>query len=67
MKAKKLGCADVGMDCPFSVTSETEEQVMEHVMMHAGKVHADKMASMSDEDKAALMDKCHEAMQDVEV
>lgn len=63
--AKKLGCKDMGMDCPFSVTSENEQEVMDMVVMHAGKTHADKMSAMSDEEKTGMMAKMKDMMQDV--
>jgi predicted small metal-binding protein len=40
--AKSLKCADLGMaDCPGSFTVETEEELMQHVQMHASVAHPD--------------------------
>jgi predicted small metal-binding protein len=40
--AKSLKCADLGMaDCPGSFTVETEEELMQHVQMHASVSHPD--------------------------
>ncbi len=36
---KKFDCRDVGMDCDFVASSETEEGLMEVVAEHAKKVH----------------------------
>lgn len=40
--------------CPFSVTGEDKEQVKKLTGMHAMESHAEKMAAMSDEDKAGM-------------
>ncbi len=38
--AKSLACADLGMaDCPGSFKVETEEELFEHVALHAEKAH----------------------------
>ncbi|MBI3648891.1 MAG: DUF1059 domain-containing protein [Actinobacteria bacterium] len=40
--AKSLACADMGMaGCPGSFTVETEEELMQHVQIHAGVAHPD--------------------------
>ena len=35
----KLKCADSGMKCDFEVTSETMNELMEHVNVHAKYAH----------------------------
>jgi len=39
--AYSLACADTGSDCPFSVTSASQDEVMQHVQMHASSAHPD--------------------------
>lgn len=56
MNAKTLKCKDFGIDCSFSITSEDGKEAMDISMAHASKVHADKMAGMSEEDKAKMIE-----------
>lgn len=56
MTPKTLKCSDLGMDCPFAVTAEDGQEAIDIAMTHAGKRHADKMAAMSEEDKAKMME-----------
>jgi predicted small metal-binding protein len=37
--AYKLSCAETGASCPFTVTTETKEELMAHVMTHAKMAH----------------------------
>ena len=37
--AYKLTCADTGAQCPFTVTTESREELMEHVKVHARTAH----------------------------
>ena len=37
--AKELRCADVGMDCDFVATAETNEELMGKVAAHAAAAH----------------------------
>jgi len=37
--AKSISCADVGADCNWSATEETEEKLMEQVAEHAKQEH----------------------------
>lgn len=39
--AKSLRCADAGMDCPAQFTTDTEDELMQHVQLHAGVAHPD--------------------------
>lgn len=39
--AYSLACADTGGDCAFSVTTSTENELMQHVQMHATSAHPD--------------------------
>lgn len=34
-----IRCADSGADCPAVFTTETEDELMQHVQMHAGVAH----------------------------
>ncbi len=37
--AYQLSCADTGADCPASFTTESQEELMEHAVMHARAAH----------------------------
>jgi predicted small metal-binding protein len=37
--AFSLACSDSGASCPASFTTESKDELMEHVMMHAQKAH----------------------------
>jgi predicted small metal-binding protein len=37
--AYSLACADTGADCPGAFTTESKEELMDHVQMHAQRVH----------------------------
>ncbi len=37
--SKSISCADVGADCNWSATADTEEQLMEKVAEHAKEEH----------------------------
>ena len=39
--AYQLNCADTGADCPASFTTESQEELMEHAVMHARAAHPD--------------------------
>lgn len=39
--AYQLTCADTGADCPASFTTESQEELLEHVVMHARAAHPD--------------------------
>ena len=34
-----LTCADTGANCPGSFTTENQDELMEHVMLHAQRAH----------------------------
>lgn len=36
---KRIRCADVGPDCDFEAWAETEEELMEMVVLHAEQAH----------------------------
>ncbi|HJJ22784.1 MAG TPA: DUF1059 domain-containing protein [Nitrosopumilus sp.] len=38
---KSISCADVGSDCGWSTTAETEEELMKKVAEHAKEEHTD--------------------------
>ncbi len=42
--AYKLVCAETGAKCPFEVVSESRDELMEHVKIHAKMAHPE-MAS----------------------
>jgi len=37
-----IKCKDVGMDCGFEATAETEEELMKKIAEHAAEVHGMK-------------------------
>src|SRR5881397_530744 len=37
--AHSIRCADAGTDCPGSFTTETKEELMKHVELHANEAH----------------------------
>ena len=39
--AHSIRCADAGTDCPGSFTTETKEELMKHVELHANEAHPD--------------------------
>ena len=39
--AYSIRCADAGMDCPGSFTTETKEELLKHVALHATEAHPD--------------------------
>jgi predicted small metal-binding protein len=39
--AYSIKCADAGLDCPGAFTTETKEELMKHVEMHAQESHSD--------------------------
>ncbi len=39
--AYSIRCADAGVDCPGSFTTETKEELMKHVELHASEAHPD--------------------------
>lgn len=39
--AKSISCADVGADCSWSTTAETEEELMGKIAQHAKEKHQD--------------------------
>jgi len=51
---EKFACKDLGLDCNFTVTGATKEEVKKKAMEHGGKVHADMMKNMTPEQSAAF-------------
>ena len=39
--AYQLTCADTGAECPASFTTESQENLIEHAVMHARAAHPD--------------------------
>lgn len=50
----KYACRDLGVDCDFSTTAETPEEVQKAVFAHAGVVHKEMLESMTPEESAEL-------------
>jgi predicted small metal-binding protein len=47
-----FACKSLGIDCDFSVTGATKEDVMKAAMEHGSTVHADMMTTMTPEQMA---------------
>jgi predicted small metal-binding protein len=43
--AYSFACASLGAQCPGSFTTESKDELMEHVAMHAGKAHPELAGS----------------------
>ena len=61
----KYACRDLGVDCNFSATGETFEEVKNAVFAHAGVVHKDELASMTPEQLRELEMAVDEAIKPV--
>jgi predicted small metal-binding protein len=46
----KFECKDLGLDCDFSVTGASKDEVIQKAMQHGGIVHAAMMKDMSQEE-----------------
>jgi len=57
-----FACTSLGLDCDFSVTGATREEVMMAAMEHGGTAHADLMMSMTPEQSAEFATKLGEAI-----
>jgi len=61
MSQYKLGCKDIGgMDCEFTTTGDTTDEVKQNLYAHAQEAHKDVIASMPEDkmkDMDQLMDK----------
>lgn len=54
MSTYTITCKSMGMECPFSVTSEDRDEAKKVLGAHAMDKHAEKMASMSEEEKVGM-------------
>ncbi|MFA5836977.1 MAG: DUF1059 domain-containing protein [Bellilinea sp.] len=50
----KYACKDLGVDCDFSTTAESTEEVKKAVFAHADVVHKEMLQSMTPEQLADL-------------
>ena len=50
----KYACRDLGVDCDFSTTAETPEEVKKATFAHANVVHKGMLESMTPEQLAEL-------------
>jgi predicted small metal-binding protein len=41
MQSYSVSCRDSGSDCPGSFTTESKEELIEHVQLHASKAHGE--------------------------
>ena len=55
--AKSITCSDVGVDCGWSATADTEEELMKKIVEHAKEHGHDQVPpEMVDKVKAAIKD-----------
>ena len=59
---EKFACKDLGIDCNFTATGATKEEVMQKAMAHGGTVHADMMKNMTPEQSAGFAKKLEAAI-----
>jgi predicted small metal-binding protein len=48
MTAYTVSCRDTGADCPGSFTTESKDELVEHVQLHARKAHGKPDLSRED-------------------
>ncbi len=54
----KLGCNDIGsMDCDYVAEGNTAKEVIDAMFTHASEKHADILTSMSEQEKAGMVEK----------
>lgn len=53
--AFKLACADTGAKCPFEVVSATQDEVVEHVKVHARMAHPEMASNPPSADTIAKL------------
>jgi predicted small metal-binding protein len=51
---QKFACKDLGVNCNFTTTGATKEEVMKKAMEHGNAVHADLMKKMTPEESKAF-------------
>ena len=60
---KQIGCKDLGaVNCDFVASGETADDVKTRLFEHATAEHADKLAAMSDQEKAEISHKMDEML-----
>ena len=57
-----FACTSLGLDCDFTVTGATKEEVMKAAMEHGASAHADMMLGMTPEQSADFATKLGEAI-----
>jgi predicted small metal-binding protein len=58
----KFECKDLGLDCNFSATGATKEEVLKSAMEHGGTVHAAMMVGMTEAQSAEFGQKLQNAI-----
>jgi len=51
---EKFACKDLGIDCNFTATGATKEEVAQKAMAHGQVAHAELMKTMTTEQSAAF-------------
>ena len=60
---EKFACKDLGIDCNFSATGATRDEVKQKAMDHGGAVHGDLMRNMTTDQSAAFARQLDAAIQ----
>lgn len=60
---EKFACKNLGLDCDFTATGATKEEVLKKAMEHGGTVHADLMKDMTKEQAAGFAQKLEASIQ----
>ncbi|MEI6379199.1 MAG: DUF1059 domain-containing protein [Candidatus Falkowbacteria bacterium] len=50
-----ITCASIGMDCDFTATGETEEDVISILSKHGQEAHAEAMKDVDQEEMVSMM------------
>ena len=57
-----ISCRDLGGDCDHTVTGNSVEEVKEGLFAHAADAHPEKLKTMSEEEKKAMVQKMEEVL-----
>jgi predicted small metal-binding protein len=60
---EKFACKSLGIDCNFTATGATKDEVLKKAMEHGSTVHADLMKNMTPEQSAGFAQKLEAAIQ----
>lgn len=58
----KFGCRELGGDCDYVAVGKTAQEVKNKIFEHAASAHPEKLVSMSEQDKQAMLKKMDEIL-----